>query len=242
MAPFVVGEGRSGVLLSHGLAGSPYELRSLAVALAERGFCAANVRLAGHARGEAAIAKTGWRDWWESLVAAYELLAQRCDQVFCCGLSMGGLLGLKLATHYPIAGLVVLATPMYVRHPLFPLAPLLEHVIRFKPQGERDIRDPVARTTSPDTGRTPMTVVSSLRELMLHVQPRLPLVTCPLLLVYSKKDRTVAFGNMSYIAARVGSVDVSTLPLRRSGHVITLDFEQELVRRAVVEFFAKRRH
>lgn len=239
MAPFVIGEGSDGVLLSHGLGGSPYELRDMAATMAEQGFRAANVRLAGHARGEAALERTGWRDWWESLVGSYADLAQKCDRVFFCGLSMGGLLGLKLAAHYPVAALAVMATPVYLRHPLFPMASLLQHFMRFKPEGERDIRDPVARATSPDTGRTPMAAVASLRDLMQHVRPELPQVTCSLLVVHSKGDKVVPFHNMSYINRTVGSADVSTLPLERSGHVIPLDYDKELVRRRVAEFFVE---
>ncbi len=88
---------------------------------------------------------------------------------------------------------------------------------------------------------SPMKSIASARELMRHVNDSLGNVHCPLVLVYSRDDRTVPLENLDYIRRRVGSLDVSSLVIERSGHVLTLDYGRELVERTVVGFFSERR-
>jgi len=93
--------GRSGVLLIHGLTGTPTEMRFVARGLHEAGFTVRAVQLAGHCGGADDLVATGWRDWSRSVdVAATELRAQ-VDHLFVAGLSMGALLALKLAIDRP---------------------------------------------------------------------------------------------------------------------------------------------
>ena len=51
LAPFAIGEGRTGILLSHGFTGTPYEMRELAVFLADHGYRVSNVKLTKYSHG-----------------------------------------------------------------------------------------------------------------------------------------------------------------------------------------------
>ncbi|MBI5509882.1 MAG: alpha/beta fold hydrolase [Deltaproteobacteria bacterium] len=236
LAPFVTGAGKSAVLLAHGFTGTPHDLRDLALHLAQQGFVVANVRLAGHAQGEARLAASRWPDWWESVVDAYVALRSRSDHVIVCGFSMGGLLCLKLAVHYPVVGAAILAAPLFLRQPLLPLLPLFRPLRQFKGKTAPSVYDPGARALQPDVGRSPLSGLSSFRELMLQVDRLLPQVTCPLLLIYSRKDRVVPFANMARLEARVKSASVRTVALARSNHILTRDYERDEVRRVVTDF------
>ena len=235
-APFIVGDGRTGVLVAHGFTGTPHDMRDLALALADAGFTVANIKLAGHAAGERALAETRWPDWWESLVAGYVALRQRCDRVIVCGFSMGGVLALKMCVHYPVLGAAILAAPIFMRGALLPFVPLLSHVVRFRPPGPASVLDPAARARQPDVGRTPLASLASFLALMRHVDGLLPQVSCPLLLVYSRKDHVVPFANQAHIACRVASRDLRTETVDRSDHVITVDHDRDVVRDAVLGF------
>lgn len=229
LAGFTVGDGRVGVLTCHGFTGTPYEMRELAVYLADHGFRTTNVKLAGHGENEDALARTLWPDWWRSLVDAYHALAADCDEVHMVGLSMGGILGLHLAAHYPINKAVIMAAPMFLDSPMLRLVPIAKHVVRIRPKGESDIRDPEARAVHPHCGGTPYVCIESLSHLMRHVNEDLPEIRCPLLLMYSTGDSTVPLRNQAHIAARVSSADVKTVILQNCSHVMTVDREKTRV-------------
>jgi carboxylesterase len=92
---------RRGVLLIHGLTGTPAEMLLLGKRLHSAGFTVHAVQLAGHCGDEADLLATGWRDWYASVErAAIELRAQ-VDHLFVAGLSMGALLALLLAARRP---------------------------------------------------------------------------------------------------------------------------------------------
>jgi len=84
-------------LCLHGLTGTPYEVRSIAEALVARGVRARGPWMAGHEEGAEELAKTSWQAWLEG--ARRELAALRAehDRVFLVGMSMGGLVSLRIA-------------------------------------------------------------------------------------------------------------------------------------------------
>ena len=68
--------GRAGVLLVHGLAGTPTEMRFVARGLHAAGFTVHAVQLAGHCGSVADLVATGWRDWAKSVDATVDALAR----------------------------------------------------------------------------------------------------------------------------------------------------------------------
>src|ERR1019366_10326099 len=70
VAPWRLGEGKRGVLLVHGFAGTPPELRRLGEHLAANGFRCYAPALAGHASTPEALESTGRREWIASAQAA----------------------------------------------------------------------------------------------------------------------------------------------------------------------------
>src|SRR6059058_4380573 len=92
---------RTGVLLVHGITGSPAEMKPLVRKLTAEGFNVACPALAGHCSSVAALKQTRWTDWYESLETALFDLRKRCDTIYVSGLSMGALLALRLAAMHP---------------------------------------------------------------------------------------------------------------------------------------------
>src|SRR6478752_5531820 len=92
---------RRGVILVHGLTGTPAEMLLVGKRLHREGFTVHGVQLAGHCGDEADLLATGWRDWYASVEAAALALRPRVDSLFVAGLSMGALLALLLAAERP---------------------------------------------------------------------------------------------------------------------------------------------
>jgi carboxylesterase len=88
---------RCGVLLIHGLTGTPTEMRFVGNGLNRAGFSVLGMQLAGHCGDERDLLATGWRDWYASVLAAADRLREQVDHLFVAGLSIGGILAVKLA-------------------------------------------------------------------------------------------------------------------------------------------------
>ena len=94
---FSLGEGRNGVLLIHGLGGTPTELKLVAKGLARNGFKVYCCQLAGHCGTPEDLTATTWEDWYASVETAFDKLRAECDTMVVGGLSMGAVLALHLA-------------------------------------------------------------------------------------------------------------------------------------------------
>jgi carboxylesterase len=101
-------DGRRGVLLIHGLTGAPGEMKYLGKRLHRQGFDVYAPLLAGHGADDATLLRSTWRDWLESVIAAYDAYAHEVDEVCVAGVCVGGALALELCALRPqIRGAVV---------------------------------------------------------------------------------------------------------------------------------------
>ncbi len=97
---------RTGILLIHGLTGTPNEMRGIAKSCHQTGYSVLAVQLAGHCGTVEDLVETKWEDWFTSICSGAEKLKQHVDEIFVIGLSMGSLLALKYASSYPVSGVV----------------------------------------------------------------------------------------------------------------------------------------
>ena len=102
---------RRGILLIHGLTGTPMEMRLLGLGLHARGYTVAGMQLAGHCGNVEDLLATGREDWYGSVQRAADVLRPKVDHLFVAGLSMGALLALKLAADRADAPHDAVSTP-----------------------------------------------------------------------------------------------------------------------------------
>lgn len=105
--------GDHGVLLIHGFTGSPGELKLLGEYLHLGGFSVLGVRLPGHGTTPAELNKTEWPDWYAAVQDSYRSLSASCSRVSVVGLSMGGLLAMKLAAEVKVHSAVFFGNPHF---------------------------------------------------------------------------------------------------------------------------------
>lgn len=227
--PFRHDGGEIGVLVCHGFTGSPQSVRPWAEHLARQGLTVSLPLLPGHGTRWQELAITSREDWYAELDRELRGLAERCRQVFVCGLSMGGALALRLAARHGarISG-VALVNPAHKMHDrAAPALPLLRHLV---PSAKGIVSD-IAKPGTPESGydRVPLNGAYQLRRLLQEVDAELPRVTQPLLLMHSAQDHVVPPVDSARILSRVSSRDVTELVLERSYHVATLDHDAEIV-------------
>jgi carboxylesterase len=235
--------GPIGCLLTHGFTGSPFEMRGLGEFLAEKGLTVFCRRLPGHGTMPEDMLKTNWYDWYRACVDNLAELSESCEKVFLCGMSMGGTLSLHVAAHYArnykVAGVAAYGAPVYLKNILLSILPLARKVMTFKPPSTSDVADPVACKNQESYDRTPLACITSLLDLLAHVKQDLQDVQIPVLLMQSKKDNTVHPPNVRLIYDLLGCEDKTVVEVERSYHVITVDYDRDIVKEKTYEFIRR---
>jgi carboxylesterase len=196
--------------------------------------------LFSHATRQEDMLRARWKDWLASAEDGYRLLLGCCDAVVPIGLSMGGVLTLLLAATFPVAGAVTLSTP--INPPdrrmrlLRPVAPIVSRLWRFANKRPADFDDSAAASTHLEYPKYPVRAATELYDLILEMQEYLSEIRCPVLVVHSRRDRSVPFPDGRELMARIGSLDKQSLWLEHSGHVVTRDSDHLAVFEAVAAF------
>ena len=228
------------VLCLHGLTGTPYEVRPIAEALVARGLHARGPVGAGHEGGPRLLAVTPAREWLRSARSELEALRDQYERVFLVGVSMGGLLSLRLAQTARVDGLVVIGTPLVLAPPIPQLIPLLRRIKRFRKKGPSDIQDPAARARHPGLESMPLDAVAELIGLQRDVIADLDRVSAPILVAHGQLDQTARPRDAIRIHASVSSREKELFWLERSGHVASVDYDGPALARAAADFLGRR--
>ncbi len=222
-APFLLESGAVGVLLIHGLSGSPDEMRPLGEHLHQRGHTVHGVLVAGHGACRETLRASTWTDWYASAEAGLDVLQQRCEQVVVVGFSMGGMLATRLSVRRKrIAGLVTMAPALWLRMPAIKLSGLLRHVMRDVPQ----------------LG-VPTAAVHELSRLQQLVRRDLVHVDAPLLVFHGRRDRLVSARGAAQQVREARSTAKELVWLERSGHQVPKDLDQAAVFERTAAFISQ---
>lgn len=233
------------VLCVHGLAGDPSAYRTLAQLLANAGFRVRVILLPGHGTQVEDLAKTPYEAWIKWFEKEFIALAEKHSAVHVVGHSMGGLLGLDLATDQPakLEKLVVAATPYSL--PLWSglavqafankaVAKLVGTVPLLLGPG---IRRREAKADVMGYKSMPVTAILQLEGLRLDVLKRLDQVSTRVLLLTAAHDRTISKDSGSLLAAALGNNVEEWINYPRSAHVLTEDFDRFKIAEHIISFF-----
>lgn len=230
-APFELGQGDDACLLLHGFTGSPWDMRPLGEALAARGLYVKAPLLPGHGTTPEAMLEADHRHWEEAAREALHSL-RGFRQVFVAGLSMGSLLGLRLAAHFKeqVKGLVLLAPAARFKGPKMALLKRLRHtrlLERVKPWVRKtatDLSDPAALAEAPILPAFPSIRLNDLWILQEAALLDAPYVRCPTMVVVAEQDHVVDPEGGQWLAAQLTSSPVvRLLSLQEGYHIIPRD-------------------
>jgi carboxylesterase len=250
--------GKVGVLLIHGLCGSPAEMRFLANGLSREGYLVRSAELAGHGGTEEDLKASTWQDWVKSAEAALEAISKECDTVVVGGLSMGAVVSLYLAAMHPEKVQAVSLyspalwlsghrVPWYV--PLFRIITIkaVANLFKFpvpghvgiKDQRIRDfIRKALSNGAAPKQVVTPGGAILERRRLARVVMRHLNKITQPTLIIHAREDDYAGLDNAEYLQKNLaGKVDL--LVLEDSYHMVTVDRQRHLVVERTSAFVAR---
>ena len=249
--------GRTGVLLVHGLGGTPIEMRYVALALSRAGHTVSVPQLAGHCATEAELKFSHWQDWYGTIERELDELRKTCDTVIVGGLSAGAILSLHLAANRPddVQGVACMAPTIWLNGWGVPwygrLFRLVHHkwfanLIQFtecEPYGIKDkrLREMVVEALhSGDPSQagvysTPGGPMLEFRWLVDIVRKQLPSIKQPALILHPREDDRADLGNAFYLQRNLGGpVDMTVLD--DCYHIVTIDRQREVVADRTVAF------
>lgn len=232
-----------GVLLLHGITGSPAAWRPIAEQLMGDGTAVRVPLLPGHGTVWQDLNAATWDDWRTAAARELAALRQRHSAVVVAGLSMGGALALELAAapeharaddpdddradaRGSLAGLVLVNPALRVDSPLRTVIPLLQHLVPSVEAIGNDIELPGQDEVA--YPRTPLRAVASMQRGQRSLLQRLWRISVPTVICQSGTDNVVGPWSARQLRARLAG-PVRTVALRRSRHVATLDHDAPLV-------------
>lgn len=257
-----LGRGTSGrgVMLIHGVTGSPVEMKPVAKILLRAGFSVHAPLLEGHGSDLATLRRTRWKDWYAGVEEAAQWFSKECDQMFVAGICGGGLLGLRLAhEHASVRAAAIYSplltydgwnAPLHYRygHLAVPIAVRLG-VARFIAVKERypfgiksdHIRQLLNGCDGGIRGTLPAFPVETLHQtfrMYRWIRKSLPKIRTPSLVIHSRSDDLAGPSSANYIADHIGG-PCEVEWLNNSYHMIHVDQERQHVAFVTKAFFER---
>jgi carboxylesterase len=220
-APIHIAGGPEAVLVLHGLAGSPAEIRPLAEFMGMEGLTVSAPLLPGHGTDPEELRKVRWHQWVEAAQAELRRLQAHHEKVHLIGFSMGSIVALHLASHQEgIATLTTLASPVKMSDWRQSLVPVLRFFVRNYP----------ARVSNPEIAKQlqnydhyPVAAIHEFLRMKSQVRRLLPRVTVPILIVQGEQDRVIAPDSADALYQEVSSKAKAKLILPKRRHFLALE-------------------
>ncbi len=259
------GHARLGVVLIHGITGTPAEMRFLARYLMRLGYRVEVPLISGHGAGYRELLATTWRDWLSGVRQAVQQLSDECSGVVVVGLSAGGLLATLVAEECPaVAGVALLALHLGLPGPhitplthwlyrLIARVPILRrhwYFLEPPPYGLKDkrleqrITAAIAASRHGETAQFGLfrTYVETLRQvdaLEARVRQAAPRIQCPTFMLHSLEDTMLSIRNTTDMYGLLGAADKSMRFITGCDHVMTVDLRKADVARDVGDFIGR---
>jgi len=235
--PFELAGAQAGILLLHGFSGSCSEIRALGRTRNEAGYGVFAPTLAGHGTSPSDLLNLRAEDFFASADAAYREARQRYARLYVVGLSLGGTLGLYLASRYPLEGIVTISAPVFMSRLVAWSVPFAK---RWMPK--RNVISNYSAWRGEVVGyrTTPISSIGVFMEVLAAVKSELSNVSVPVLVLHSTGDQTVPAANASYIASRVAGTDKAVRVYPGGRHLLTLPPYLDAVQRDVIRFLHSR--
>ncbi len=229
----------TGILLLHGLTGSPAEMYLLGEVLSKADFTVLAVRLPGHGTIPEDLERVKAGDWLAAAMDGYALLASNSHikKIAVIGQSMGALLALKLAVMRRVSHVISVAAPFLIQEERgLALLPAREKSKGlFLPKKQSRLSGIPTRCIV-GYAVMPLLAVHELLTLTESVKDILPQLEVPLLVFQGLRDHTVCPESAQYIIDHAGSTVKKIVMLPQSGHRVLLGEDRDRVFSEVIKF------
>lgn len=233
--PFTFEAGPRAVLLLHGFTGHTADVRMLGRFLEKKGYTSHAPIYRGHGQPPEELIKTRPEDWWEDVQYAFNHLKDLgYEEIAVAGLSLGGVLSLKLAYSENVKAVIPMCAPMFFDNEKQLTTGFQQFSKEYKQLEGKDeeiISDEVAYLME-NSG--PM--FTELGKLIKEVQSNVDTIYTPTLVVQARLDKMINTDSATYIYENVEAERKEIKWYEESGHVITIDKEKEQLHDDIYQF------
>lgn len=233
--PFTFTSGNRAVLLLHGFTGHSADVRMLGRFLETKGYTSHAPVYSGHGVPPEELLETGPSDWWKDACDAYDHLVELgYKEIAAVGLSLGGIMALKLGTERPLKGIVTMCSPMYFRSEEVMFQGVLSFAENYKKREGKDSNQIALEMEQIENHG--MNTLKDLQAFMYEVKEQLDNVYAPILVVQSVSDEMINPDSANIIYNEVSSHKKMLKWFENSPHAITLGREKELLHEEILQF------
>ena len=245
-APYLI-KGRNkkvGVLLIHGYMAAPLEVKELAKFIGRKGATVYAPRVKGHGTAPEDLAIRSYQEWLESVESGYVIMQNLCDKIVVGGFSNGAGLALDLAARIDgLAGIFAVNTPLKLQYISTKLVPAVDAWNRLMSRiriedARKEFVENHPENPHINYLRNPISGVRELERLMDAVEPKLPDIQIPALVIQASQDPVVSPKGSEIIYDRLGSRDKSYVLFNMDRHGILLGDGADKVHRVIWDFIA----
>jgi carboxylesterase len=212
------------ILVLHGFTSHPVlTMGPLPQVLREAGYTVSNPALPGHGTKPEDLKGVKWQDWYRVALEAYRALPEPRG---IASLSVGALIGAKIAAEEGTTALVAMAPAFGFSDPLASLAPYVHWLVP-RGKGTQSVRDPERKRNSPNYPYFPTTAFVEVLKLRNQIPELLPKVQAPALVVQAAHDSTIPEKAVRQYYGLLGSKSKQYQVFTESEHDLLLDAQAD---------------
>ncbi|WP_428416398.1 alpha/beta hydrolase [Phocicoccus schoeneichii] len=212
------------VLMLHGFTGNTSDVRQLGRYLEKHDIPSYSFNYEGHGEAPEKILKSSPYIWYKQVVDTYDELKKQYDRVFVVGLSIGGVLGLRLTLDREVEALATVCSPMSLKTNDELLENFKTYARMFKSRFEQKDEGEIEKEIDLLSDES---VFEDIRSFIMSVRDDLDEVYVPMFIAQGEKDVVIDQGSAKIIYDTVDSDDKNIIYYKDSGHVLTLDKDKE---------------
>lgn len=235
---FTFEAGPRAVLLLHGFTGHTADVRMLGRFLEKKGYTSHAPIYRGHGVPPEELIKSNPDQWWEDVNSALNHLKELgYEEIAVAGLSLGGVLGLKLAYSTQVKGIISMCAPMFFDNET-QLTQGFELFAKEYKQLERKDAKTIEREVATVMEES-TELFSLLKETIEEVKDNVDTIYTPTFVVQARNDTMINTESANYIYDHV-EADLKDIKwYEESGHVITLDKQKDELHEDIYQFLEK---
>lgn len=215
------------LLMIHGYTSVPGIFLPMKQALTDKGYSLSCPLLAGHGQDFERFEKSTPKDWFDSVIAAYQTLRQDYDKVDVLGFSLGGVLACELASKQAVERLFLFAPAFQLPAPIKAMKAVLKAkqllgFKQFKGVAGNARREGATELAYHKIPIKPSLALADYIEKMGEIR-----INAPTEIFLGKHDRVVSSKRVAKHFAHQANIHLTML--ENSAHLIPLDNDIEQV-------------
>ena len=233
--PFTFEAGQRAVLLLHGFTGHSADVRMLGRYLEKKGYTTHAPIYRGHGVAPEELIKSSPDEWWEDVLAAYNhLKSLGYDEIAVAGLSMGGALSLKLASHCELKAVIPMCTPVYFDNEKQLTGAYMYFAKQFKSFEKKS--EQIIKEETDLLYKNSSSLFNSMKLFIEEVNGIIDTIETPTFVVQARHDEIINPESANFIYENVATKTKELKWYENSGHLITFGDERDMLHEDIYTF------